>query len=1426
MAVAAEKVLAEPIGRILDRLDDLDLALRLNHFTIAPNRWISVHDLLTRLLSQGRCPDDPTKLGALIGPLLCSSPEQQRVFSVVFDKWLREEQAKPEPTKIQRNKPTEPEADKKLDWKTYVGVSIIALVLTLVASQFFEKNSSTLEKPGSTSQPNPGSDSGSLTDDGSSSIDTSDRVVIPRDYVKSYQPRNPEPIKLPLKQQELLNDAKLLILFLPFVLALYWLAVSLFTRKWFFRKERGSGTDPFKNFFFSAGASRPFWNGRIPAALHNLRRGAPIQTRKLDVDQTVDATIRNAGLLNPVKKVRNQRPEYLFLSDRRDAWDYTAGMSQSLVERMEQEDLKVYHFEYMHDPRVCYSTKQNRGQMVTLETLSRRFPDAQLLVAGDSAGVFSKYSKKPLKTLQTMSAWEGRAWFSTAPSPWGQFEQEISESGFAVAPLTSSGFLEVANWLKNPSNDSGGQLFDAGSHGYVPKMFRTGRSELLSEDQPESFDTRKMIRLLRQYLGEKNFKVVVATASFPILDNGLTIALDQLLNPGRTSEEHEKSIIKIGRLPWFRNKQMPDWVRLALLRDVSKSEREKIAKVFAEIFDQKNSIQYGGIELPLLLTPVQNPLNKLKKWYRLVGSTKYRDDRIFASVVMGRRIGALDIELPQKLAQWIPHNNWRVLAPLMTIALALVVSFLSFTIWTQWLEPKIQDELIVVARNKANEIPVTVAQTNRLVDERFSESFARALRGRGYKSAQSIGPQSRLDQANNTVEYFYEEYAEAAEDIADRLTYFTYGIRVKPEKATSPIDGVRVSLVERSQNLTNFRDSEKEFYATRIQAILGIAGPVQFSQNGELMVAASSEESLMIWRDKNKGEGITTIDDYSGQVIAGVAPGGDAVAIVDEDFNVKLWSVDKRVLLREFDDHTDSINLVRWSPNGDYIATASEEGPARFFSIAENESGLLGENNNNQYISFDSSGQFLVTSTLVDWVSVAENARTKLWTRPFGNNSFELDGYLPMGLGDVSGFNPDSSIIATVIAKPELSGNWLQFWSTESGQPIRRIDIGSEPELISSIVFSPRGDMIVTGTEYGVVKIWSAISGKHLHTLLPDFEINEDAMSIDFGSSGKIIATNSLSDLESSYIWTTDNAIRIQTLEEFGAVLQVDFNPQKDLLVTLSEHPDDDFEYIANIWKLVGRLQESNIPYYEDVQENRPEKRNNRSEEQSGLGEAQNEGDAEQARPDIAQTTSDTSTTAGSIDPQFSESERAQQIDSIGTSNRSEGHSGTEELENEGGTEVRPDFARTTSDTATKTDSIVPQISVSDRTQQIKRIGGDKKNSGPGLELPNLRDPTSKIKPGNSSPSIRVAITPQYPVSAQKEGLCGWVQLAYTVTAEGTVSNARVVSSSSKIFEQAALSAILRFRYNPRTVSGVAVDTSRVLRRINFQLDQGCANEL
>lgn len=133
-----------------------------------------------------------------------------------------------------------------------------------------------------------------------------------------------------------------------------------------------------------------------------------------------------------------------------------------------------------------------------------------------------------------------------------------------------------------------------------------------------------------------------------------------------------------------------------------------------------------------------------------------------------------------------------------------------------------------------------------------------------------------------------------------------------------------------------------------------------------------------------------------------------------------------------------------------------------------------------------------------------------------------------------------------------------------------------------------------------------------------------------------------------------------------------------------------------------------------------------------------------------------------------------------------------------------------------------PDIQVS-RVEQVRR-------PMPQMELPDLNLGVGAGPPvlgnvgmdrgaeGDVVPLVR--IQPQYPRDAAMNQIEGYVTIEFTITETGSVKDPRVVESKPpRVFDREAIRAILRWKFKPRVIDGVAVER-RATQTIDFTLDQ------
>ncbi|KGJ97346.1 energy transducer TonB [Colwellia psychrerythraea] len=103
-------------------------------------------------------------------------------------------------------------------------------------------------------------------------------------------------------------------------------------------------------------------------------------------------------------------------------------------------------------------------------------------------------------------------------------------------------------------------------------------------------------------------------------------------------------------------------------------------------------------------------------------------------------------------------------------------------------------------------------------------------------------------------------------------------------------------------------------------------------------------------------------------------------------------------------------------------------------------------------------------------------------------------------------------------------------------------------------------------------------------------------------------------------------------------------------------------------------------------------------------------------------------------------------------------------------------------------------------------------NNGNTFSLGNKAD-------ADARPLVRV--NPKYPIGAARDGIEGWVVLAFDINAIGEVINISIVDSQPKrTFDKAARQALKKWKYRAKSVDGKAVVQQNFTVQLDFSMAQ------
>jgi hypothetical protein len=304
-----------------------------------------------------------------------------------------------------------------------------------------------------------------------------------------------------------------------------------------------------------------------------LRQRMEVPCKALDVEITVEKTVRNAGEFTPVYGHYQVRPEYLVLVDRAHFGDHQARFVDELIDRLVEYGLLVTRYYFDDNPHTCFPGV-GEGRPLTLAEIVEKNRQDRLLIFSDARGFFNARTGELVPWVDLLMRWEHRVLLTPKPlEHWGGHEQELSRK-FMCLPATSEGLAMLGqSFSRGPSLD------EPSKHPTVPlpEELRLRPRRWLERAAPEPSLVEDVLASLRRFLGEAGYYWLGACAVYPAMHWNLTLYLGNALctaNEDKLLQLHR--FVALARLPWFRHNYMPDWLRMRLIAALSDDQELNI----------------------------------------------------------------------------------------------------------------------------------------------------------------------------------------------------------------------------------------------------------------------------------------------------------------------------------------------------------------------------------------------------------------------------------------------------------------------------------------------------------------------------------------------------------------------------------------------------------------------------------------------------------------------------------------------------------------------------------------------------------------------------------------------------------------------------------------------------------------------------------
>jgi len=289
------------------------------------------------------------------------------------------------------------------------------------------------------------------------------------------------------------------------------------------------------------------------------------------------------------------------------------------------------------------------------------------------------------------------------------------------------------------------------------------------------------------------------------------------------------------------------------------------------------------------------------------------------------------------------------------------------------------------------------------------------------------------------------------------------------------------------------------------------------------------------------------------------------------------WSAGALVS-HELEEQTGAVNFVTFSPDGKWIANASDDGTARIRDVATgkefqkfNFAERIFSWDENDEIAFSPDGKLIAIASGNEiaqiWDVATGNVIHKLiHTDELNSVAYTQNQKEEQDKGGIWGlktglrvnsvvFSPDGKLVATACSNYNAI-----IWDAATGKVVQKLEGHIYP--VKSVTFSPDGYSIATAAFDWTARIWLVATG----TEIRKFKVNTHhcVNSVAFSPDGKLIATAGLD--ETVRIWDTQKEKEVHILSGHTdyEVNCVAFSPDGKWLVSAGR------DKTARIWDVAS----------------------------------------------------------------------------------------------------------------------------------------------------------------------------------------------------------------------------------------------------------------
>ena len=271
------------------------------------------------------------------------------------------------------------------------------------------------------------------------------------------------------------------------------------------------------------------------------------------------------------------------------------------------------------------------------------------------------------------------------------------------------------------------------------------------------------------------------------------------------------------------------------------------------------------------------------------------------------------------------------------------------------------------------------------------------------------------------------------------------------------------------------------------------------------------------------------------------SPDGQHVASASDDHTVRIWDVAEGKTIHVLRGHTAAVRSVAWSPDGRYVASASHDGTVRMWdwSKAALVRTLIGHEGIVHSVAWKADCEQLA--------SAGADSTIRIWDAATGeaSSTFLCDKRTEPVLSVA--WSPGGESLAASHAKLPGNHEMVAVWKVSTGKH-RHLHVQSGHGGVKSVAWSPDGELLAW-TAAGMIRVRNATGGETKFVL---HDHRTRVNSVSWSPDGRRLA--SASSDKTLKVWDVETRKVLVTLcGHAAAVRSIAWHPDGEQLATAGE---------------------------------------------------------------------------------------------------------------------------------------------------------------------------------------------------------------------------------------------------------------------------------